>query len=471
MKTKFSYKPDAPKQHFHFVGIGGIGMSGIAEVLLHEGYQISGTDLKSNSLIQRLTHLGAQIAIGHHAQHVAQPDAIIHSSAVAHDNVELITGRRKGIPIIPRGMMLAELMRFRYGIVIAGAHGKTTTTGLTTAVLSSLDSTFIVGGQLNQVGTNARLGKSPYLIAEADESDASFLYLTPMIAIVTNIDSDHLSTYTGDFSRLKHSFVTFLQQLPFYGLAIVCSDDPAVQSILTQIDRPLLTYGFNTNAQIRAVNIQPSGLKSTFTVLRPNQKSLDVQLNLPGQHNVLNALAAIAAANALGIPDHLIQAALIQFSGINRRFQILGEFNTSSGFITLIDDYGHHPTEISATIQTIRSVWPQRRLVMVFQPHRYTRTRDLFKEFLTVLSQVDVLILLEVYSAGETPIDHADSATLVKALNAQGYSPIWIPEQKQLAKTLKKVLRDQDVLVMQGAGDITLLAEQLANGQLNGDAL
>jgi len=456
-------------QHLHFVGIGGAGMGGIAEILLNEGYTVSGSDLQANTMTQHLQQLGAHFKQGHHAQHIDKADVLIYSSAVPQDNVEIVKARQARIPVVPRALMLAELMRFRYGIAIAGTHGKTTTTSLVASLLgeAELDPTFVIGGRLNSTSTHARLGSGRYLVAEADESDASFLFLKPMQAIVTNIDADHMDTYNGSFQQLKQSFIEFLNHLPFYGLAILCLDDPIIHSILSDIMRPIVTYGFSEDADIQITSFKQKGIKNHFTVLRKNQKPLDITLNLPGQHNALNAVAAIAVATELDIEDNVIQAALSNFSGIDRRFQILGEFKLKKGHVLLIDDYGHHPREISATLKTIRNAWPNRRLVVAYQPHRYTRTRDLFNDFVDVLSSVDHLLLLEVYSAGETPIPGADSFTLSEHIRqSSGLNPTFVADKHRLSHSLHNVLQDNDVLLLQGAGDIGGIAKHLARSQL-----
>lgn len=457
-------------KHIHFVGIGGVGMAGIAEVLLSQGYRVSGSDLSDNALTKRLKSIGAEIYNAHQAENVEHADVIVRSSAVDMNNPELVAAREKHIPIVARAEMLGELMRFRYGIAIAGTHGKTTTTSLMTSVLAEegVDPTFVIGGRLNSVGSNARLGTGRYLVAEADESDASFLYLKPMISIVTNIDADHMSTYHNDFSELRKGFLEFLHRLPFYGLAVLCVDDPVVKEILPEVSRPFFTYGFTPDADFRASNIVQTGTKTQFVAERPNANSLEITLNLPGKHNVLNALAVIAVATELKISDQAIQRALENFAGIGRRFQIYGDFALKKGgSITLIDDYGHHPREIAVTMDAARHSWPERRLVMVYQPHRYTRTRDLFSDFCHVLSQPDVLVLLDVYSAGEQRIEGADGNSLAKAIRGKGLiDPIFVEHHQQVANVLQDVLRDGDVLLMQGAGNIGAIASQLAASKL-----
>lgn len=454
-------------KHVHFVGIGGVGMAGIAEVLLRQGYAVSGSDLADNALTQWLRVMGATIYRGHDPAHIQAADVIVRSSAVEQQNVELEAARKNHIPIVPRAEMLGELMRFRYGIAVAGTHGKTTTTSLVTSILAEadLDPTFVIGGRLNSIGSNARLGQGHYLVAEADESDASFLYLKPMISIVTNIDQDHMATYENDFARLKTTFIDFLHRLPFYGLAVLCLDDPVVREILPKFSRPVLTYGLTEEADFKALSYTQSGMQTKFVVQRPKgQTPLAVTLNLPGRHNVLNALAAIAVASELKVQDQAIVDALQHFAGIGRRFQIYGDFNLSQGGrITLVDDYGHHPREIAATLQAARESWPDRRLVMVYQPHRYTRTRDLFGDFCTVLSATDKLILLDVYSAGEAHIEGADGMALAKGIKNHGpIEPIFVERHDTLRSLLVAELQDGDVLLMQGAGNIGTIAAKLA---------
>lgn len=454
-------------KHVHFVGIGGVGMAGIAEVLLRQGYTVSGSDLSENSLTQWLRVMGATIYRGHEASHIEHADVIVRSSAVDWHNPELDAARIARIPIVQRAEMLGELMRFRYGIAVAGTHGKTTTTSLVTSILAEagLDPTFVIGGRLNSAGSNARLGRGHYLVAEADESDASFLYLKPMISIVTNIDQDHMGTYENNFDRLKQTFVEFLHRLPFYGLAILCIDDPVVREILPELSRPVVTYGLSKDADFKTLSYQQSGMQTQFVVERPRgQALLPITLNLPGRHNVLNALAAIAVATELKIQDNAIQEALLHFAGIGRRFQVYGEYPLQNGGqITLVDDYGHHPREIAATLQAARESWPNKRLVMVYQPHRYTRTRDLFKDFCQVLSLPDKLLLLDVYSAGEDHIEGADGLTLAKEIQKTGKAnTIFVERHDTLPELFANELKDGDVLLMQGAGNIGALAARLA---------
>jgi len=458
-------------KHVHFVGIGGVGMAGIAEVLLRQGYTVSGSDLSENTLTQWLRVMGAVIYRGHEAENIKDADVIVRSSAVDWNNPELVAARNARIPVVPRAEMLGELMRFRYGVAVAGTHGKTTTTSLVTSILAEagLDPTFVIGGRLNSVGSNARLGRGHYLVAEADESDASFLYLKPMISIVTNIDQDHMGTYENDFEKLKNTFIEFLHRLPFYGLAVLCVDDPIVREILPKLSRPITTYGISSDADFRTLSYTQNGMHTQFIVERPKgQAPLPVTLNLPGRHNVLNALAAIAVASELKVQDRAIIDALENFAGIGRRFQIYGDFAlTNGGQVTLVDDYGHHPREIAATVQAARESWPDRRLVMVYQPHRYTRTRDLFGDFCNVLSKLDLLMLLDVYSAGEDYIQGADSPSLANEIKKRGQvEPIFVEHLDALPSLFDKQLQDGDVLLMQGAGNIGGLAASLAASNL-----
>lgn len=450
--------------HIHMIGIGGVGMGGIAEVLLNLGYQVTGSDLRANQVTRHLEGLGAEISLGHDPRHVEQADVVVTSSAVHADNPEVVAAQERRIPVVPRAEMLAELMRFRFGIAVAGTHGKTTTTSLIASVLGEggLDPTFVIGGRLNSVGTNARLGESRYLVAEADESDASFLHLQPILAVVTNIDADHMGTYGGDFQRLCQTFVEFLHHLPFYGLAVLCLDDPVVAGIVPDLGRPVLTYGIETEADVRASAIKPEGHRTRFQVSRPGAKPLDVVLNLPGDHNVLNALAAIAVAQELGVEDSALLKALADFQGIGRRFQTYGEIETAHGPVLLVDDYGHHPREIAATVKAAREGWPDRRLVVAFQPHRYTRTHDLFDDFAVVLSDVDQLVLTEVYAAGEAPIAGADGRALSRSIRNRGrVDPVFVENVHDLPKALSGVLRAGDLLLTLGAGDIGTLAAEL----------
>jgi len=457
--------------HIHLIGIGGSGMAGIAEVLVNQGFKVTGSDINHTSTIERLESLGAKITIGHQADNINGADAVVISTAINQQNPELLAAKDARIPIVPRAEMLAELMRFRHGIAIAGTHGKTTTTSLVASILGEggLDPTFVIGGRLNSAGSNARMGASRYFVAEADESDASFLYLKPMISVVTNIDADHMSTYAGDFEKLKYTFTRFLHHLPFYGLAVLCIDDPVVSNILPQISRPIVTYGLTDEADIYATDIEWCGLQTKFKVIRKKQKeSLPVTLNLPGRHNILNALAAIAIATEVGVTDNAIQKALQSFQGVGRRFQIHGEYNIPDGKVLLLDDYGHHPREVAATIAAARQAWPDRRLVMVYQPHRYTRTRDLFEDFTQVLSDVDTLLMLDVYSAGEEVIQGADSRALCRSIRQRGkVVPIFVGKTINLAENLQSVLQDGDVVLMQGAGNIGHEAVKLAQAELS----
>ena len=449
----------------HFVGIGGSGMSGIAEVMLSLGYQVQGSDLKNNASVQRLKDLGATVFIGHDEKNISDADAVVVSSAVDESNPEVAAARQELMPIVQRAEMLAELMRFRYSIAVAGTHGKTTTTSLVASILAEggLDPTFVIGGRLKSADSNARLGQGEYLVAEADESDASFVHLKPMLAIVTNIDADHMSTYDGDLEKLRNGFVEFLHNLPFYGLAILCADDPGVNEVLGLIGRSTVTYGIDSDADIRAENIEFSEGLTRFRVVRPaKEESLDISLRLPGLHNVRNALAAIAVAAELQIADQAVVAALQNFEGIDRRFQIQGEVDTTNGRVMLVDDYGHHPTEIAATIDAARAGWPGKRIVLAFQPHRYSRTRDLMDDFATVLSEADVLILLEVYAAGEDPIAGADGRAIARAVRSRGaVEPIFVEQLDGLAEVLHNVLADGDLVLTMGAGDIGALAASL----------
>jgi len=449
----------------HFVGIGGAGMSGIAEVLLNLGYAVSGSDLHASPVTRRLADLGVRIHIGHRASQVKSVDVVVTSSAVSEDNPEVVAAREARIPVVPRAEMLAEIMRFRYGIAVAGTHGKTTTTSLVASLLAEagLDPTFVIGGQLNSAASNARLGSGRYLVAEADESDASFLYLQPMLAVVTNIDADHLSTYEGDFQRLRQTFVEFLHHLPFYGLAVLCLDDPDVRDILPRITRQVRTYGIESeDADIRAVELRQDGLQMHFVVQQTGHAPLPVVLNLPGHHNVLNALAAIAVARELDIDAASLQRALKIFAGIGRRFQINGEIERPGGSVLLIDDYAHHPREIAATLEAVRNGWPQRRLVTVFQPHRYSRTRDLFDDFAQVLVEPDVLLITEVYAAGEEPLAGADGRALCRGVRSRGrVDPVFVEDLKDLAEVLDGIVQDGDLLLTLGAGSIGATAAAL----------
>jgi len=449
----------------HFVGIGGSGMSGIAEVLLNLGYAVQGSDLKAGAVTRRLEALGAKVFIGHRAGNVAGADVVVVSSAINRENPEVAQALAQRIPVVKRAEMLGELMRFRYSIAVAGTHGKTTTTSLVASVLAEggEDPTFVIGGRLKSAATNARLGAGRYLVAEADESDASFMHLQPVIAIVTNVDADHLGTHGGDFEKLKASFVEFLHNLPFYGLAVICADDREAAALVPQVARPYLTYGFAEDVDVRAINVERRGGQSTFDVLRRGAAGpLAVTLNLPGRHNVLNALAAIAVATELEIDDAAIQRALAGFQGIDRRLQVLGDVETARGRVTLVDDYGHHPTEIAATLEAARQAWPDRRIVLAFEPHRYTRTRDLLDDFAQVLSSADALVVAEVYPAGEAPIPGADGKALCRAIRSRGaVEPVLLKSLDELPQVLADIARDGDVVLTMGAGSIGAVAHDL----------
>ncbi len=449
----------------HFVGIGGAGMCGIAEVLHNLQFDISGSDVRESPNTRRLTSLGVKVAVGHDPRLVKGVDVVVVSSAVDETNPEVRAARAAKIPVIPRAEMLGELMRLQRGIAIAGTHGKTTTTSLVASCLAEggLDPTFVIGGRLNSAGANARLGRGQYLVAEADESDASFLHLAPFMAVVTNIDADHMATYGGDFNRLKQAFVDFLQQLPFYGLAVLCLDDPVVRDIIPRVHRPVLTYGTAAEADLRAVNVRQEETRMHFTAeLRGQKNWLSVTLNQPGQHNVLNALAAIGIAHELGVTEAAIMRALSAFAGIGRRFQINGRIARGGGDVILVDDYAHHPREIAATVAAARASWPERRLVVVFQPHRYTRTHDLLDDFSTVLAEIDTLLIIEVYAAGERPISGADGRALCRAIRARGkVDPIFVEDVNALPQALGDVLHGNEVLLTMGAGSIGNVAAAL----------
>ena len=460
-------------QHIHFVGIGGSGMSGIAEVLLNLGYAISGSDIQASAVTQRLERLGARIVIGHQAENVEGMGAIVVSTAITNDNPEVLAARALRIPVVPRALMLAELMRLKRGIAVAGTHGKTTTTSLVASILAAgqLDPTFVIGGRLNSAQANARLGQGDYIVVEADESDASFLNLLPVMAIITNIDVDHMDTYGHDVARLKSAFIDFTQRLPFYGSAVLCIDDPNVCEIIPFVSRPVTTYGIdNPEAQVRATQVRHVGTKMHFEVERQSSMGplpvLSVSLNLPGKHNVLNALAAIAVATELGVSDTDIAHALDNFTGVGRRFTQYDRLpvaqSSGGGHYTLVDDYGHHPAEMQATLEAARGAWPNRRLVLVFQPHRYTRTRDCFEDFVHVLSQADAVLLSEVFAAGEPPIVAADGRALTRAIRVTGrVEPIFIEQISDMPEAIRNFVRDQDVVVLMGAGSISRIAAQL----------
>ena len=456
-------------KHIHFVGIGGSGMSGIAEVLANLGYQVSGSDLAANAATERLASLGASLTLGHAAENVAGADVVVVSTAVHSDNPEVMAARARRVPVVPRALMLAELMRLKQGIAVAGTHGKTTTTSLVASVLAEagLDPTFVIGGRLTSTASNARLGAGEFIVVEADESDASFLHLQPVVAVVTNIDADHMETYQHDFARLKQAFVGFLQNLPFYGSAILCSDDPNVREIMPFVSKPVVTYGLREDAMVRAVNLV-AGERMRFSCLREGAAPLDVWLNLPGRHNVQNALAAIAVAGELGLPDTAIQKALAEFRGVGRRFQRYGEIalrGKRGGTFTLVDDYGHHPAEMQATLDAARGAFPGRRIVLAFQPHRYTRTRDLFEDFVRVLSGVDALLLAEVYPAGETPIVAADGRSLARAIRVAGkIEPVFVENIADMPAAILQSAQAGDVVVTMGAGSIGTVPALLARG-------
>ncbi|WP_047681763.1 MULTISPECIES: UDP-N-acetylmuramate--L-alanine ligase [Xenorhabdus] len=461
-------------RHIHFVGIGGAGMGGIAEVLANEGYQISGSDLAPNPVTQQLIALGATIYFHHRAENVRNASVVVASTAIPADNPEIIAAREARIPVIRRAEMLAELMRYRHGIAVAGTHGKTTTTAMIAGIYAQagLDPTFVNGGLVKAVGTHARLGTSRYLIAEADESDASFLHLQPMMAVVTNIEPDHMDTYQGDFENLKQTFVNFLHNLPFYGRAVMCVDDPVVKALIPRIGRYITTYGFSKEADVRITHYEQKGAQGFFTISREDSPELHVVLNAPGRHNALNATAAVAVATEEGIDEAAILASLAEFQGTGRRFDFLGEFslrniNGKNGGVMLVDDYGHHPTEVDATIKAARMGWPDKRIVMVFQPHRYTRTRDLYDDFANVLNQVDVLLMLDVYSAGETPIPGADSRSLCRTIRSRGkLDPIFVSEPEQISVILSQIMENNDLVLVQGAGNIGKIARNLAETKL-----
>ena len=458
--------------HLHFVGIGGAGMSGIAEVMLNLGYVVSGSDLSKSAVTERLQSLGARVFCGHDKKHIRGADAVVISSAVHEDTPEVVAARELGIPVVPRAVMLAELMRLRRGIAIAGAHGKTTTTSLTASLLAAgdLDPTFVIGGRLNSAGANARLGTGEFLVAEADESDASFLNLTPVISAVTNIDEDHMDTYGHSFENLKSAFVDFLERLPFYGGAVLCADDEHVLEIRPRVTKPVILYGLSADAQVRAIDVRAVGTQMAFTILRPDHPPLPVVLNLPGIHNVRNALAAVAIATVVGVSDEAIVRGLSEFRGVGRRFTQYGDIpvraadGSVTGHYKLIDDYGHHPHEMAATLAAVRGVWPEKRVIVAFQPHRYTRTRDCFEQFVDVLEDIDGLVLAEVYPAGEALIEGADSEHLAAAIAAKGFHrPVVVPVEG-VADAIAGMVRDGDVVITMGAGSIGRVAPAIADG-------
>ena len=466
-----AYQSDIPEMRrirsIHFVGIGGAGMCGIAEVLLNQGYRITGSDLKRSAATDRLKNMGARIYFRHEAANVAKADVVVYSSAINKRNLEIKAAISQQKPLIPRAEMLAELMRYRHSIAIAGTHGKTTTTSIVASVLAAggLDPTYVIGGLLNSSGSNAGLGESRYLVAEADESDASFMHLQPMVAAVTNIEADHMATYGGDFENLKTYFVEFLHNLPFYGLAVLCIDDPGVKSIISELSRPILTYGFSKEADYRITEFQQKAGQIDFRVTRPERKRpLKIKLAMPGRHNALNATAAVAIAADEGVSDKAIIKGIRGFAGVGRRFDVQGNFPISGGEVTLIDDYGHHPSEVAATVDALRSGWPDRRLVMVFQPHRYSRTADLYEDFVEVLSEVDVLLLLDVYSAGESKIPGADSRSLTRSIRLRGkVEPLYVKKEADLRHILSEILLPEDMVLTQGAGSVGGLSRLLAS--------
>lgn len=457
-------------KRIHFVGIGGAGMSGIAEVLLNQGYQISGSDLKESDVTKRLSAMGAKVYIGHHGENIQDVHVVVSSSAVTSGNPELVEAKERRIPIVRRAEMLGELMRYRHGIAVAGTHGKTTTTSLIASILAAggKDPTFVIGGLLNSAGCNARLGESEYLVAEADESDASFLHLQPMVSVVTNIDADHMETYGGDFETLKRTFIEFLHNLPFYGLAVMCGDDPVVKEIMPQVSRAIVTYGFSEDCDYRIYDVKQNARKTEFKVERPGSvPDLELVVNLPGVHNALNATAAVAVALDEGVSDEAIIQGLVEFSGVGRRFQDYGTYELDDGDVMLVDDYGHHPTEVAATISAVREGWPDRRLVMVYQPHRYTRTRDLYEDFVDVLSTVDQLVLLEVYSAGEEKIQGADGRHLSRSIRTRGVvDPIFVEGIEAVPAVIKDIVKPGDIVITQGAGNVGALAKELAKRKM-----
>ncbi|MCX2972204.1 UDP-N-acetylmuramate--L-alanine ligase [Halieaceae bacterium IMCC8485] len=452
-------------RRIHMIGVGGTGMSGIAEVLVNLGYQVAGSDLRESPVTERLRDRGVEVFIGHRAANVGTADVVVSSSAVDESNAEVVAAREARIPVVPRAEMLAELMRYRHGIAVAGTHGKTTTTSLIANVFgeAGLDPTFVIGGLVNSVGSNAQLGASRFLIAEADESDASFLHLQPMVTVVTNIEADHMDTYGGDFAVLRRTFLEFLHNLPFYGVAVLCIDDPVIRELLPEVSRQVVTYGFADDADFRISNMQRDGLTTGFTINRPSGEPLPVTLNMPGLHNVLNAAATVAVACDEGLEDEAIQSGLAGFAGVGRRFTRMGELNLPGGTALLVDDYGHHPTEVRATLDSARQAWPEQRVVMVYQPHRYSRTRDLYDDFVSVLSRCDVLILLEVFAAGEEVVPGADSRSLARSIRQRGQlEPIFVENIEDVPQILCSVVEQGDVVVTQGAGNIGALSKELA---------
>ena len=470
-RTTYSVPEMRRVRRIHMIGVGGTGMSGIAEVLVNLGYEVGGSDLRESAVTRRLRHKGIEIFIGHAAVHIGDADVVVSSSAVDDENPEVVAAREARVPVVPRAEMLAELMRYRHGIAVAGTHGKTTTTSLIAAVFGAagLDPTFVIGGLVNSAGSNAQLGAGRFLIAEADESDASFLHLQPMVTVITNIEADHMETYGGDFSVLRRTFLEFLHNLPFYGVAVLCIDDPVIREMLPEVSRQVLTYGFHEEADYRITDLEPRGLSTAFTIQRPSGAApLPITLNMPGSHNVLNATAAVVVACDEGLADGAMQAGLSTFDGVGRRFTGLGEILFPAGAALLVDDYGHHPTEISATLESARQAWPERRVVLVYQPHRYTRTRDLYEDFVAVLSRCDVLVLLDVYPAGEDPIPAADSRSLTRSIRQRGQlEPIFAERIEDVPRLLCDVVEAGDVVITQGAGNVAALAQTLSQLDLS----
>lgn len=462
-------------RRIHMIGVGGSGMSGIAEVLVNLGYEVAGSDLRASAVTERLARLGVEVFIGHAQDNIAGADVVVTSSAVEEDNPEVVAARNIRLPVVPRAEMLAELMRYRHGIAVAGTHGKTTTTSLIASVLGEggLDPTFIIGGLVNSVGSNAQLGAGRILIAEADESDASFLHLQPMVAVVTNIEPDHMDTYGGDFAALRRTYVEFLHNLPFYGVAVLCIDDPVVRELLPEVSRQVMTYGFSEDADYRICDLRPDGLSTAFSVQRPGDAApLEIELNMPGRHNVLNATAAVVVACDEGIGDGAIRKGLAEFAGVGRRFTRVGEIAFPGGRAELIDDYGHHPTEVRATLESLRQAWPGRRVVMVYQPHRYTRTRDFYEDFVAVLSECDALVLLDVYPAGEEMIPGADGRSLTRSIRQRGkLEPVFAENIEDVPGLLASLVEDGDVVVTQGAGNISQLSQDLQQAYASQGAL
>ncbi len=452
-------------RRIHLIGIGGVGMCGIAEVLLNQGYVVSGSDLVDSATVRRLRSLGAVVHCGHDADYISGADVVVRSSAISDDNPELSAAHARRVPVVPRAQMLAELMRFRYSVAVAGTHGKTSTTSLIAAVLAAggLDPTFVIGGVLNSLGSAARLGGGDYLVAEADESDISFLHLLPMLAVITNIEPEHMDNYGGDFAKVRSSYLEFIHNLPFYGLVVLCADDLVLSELRPQIARPQLSYGFAADADFRIVDFQVDGVGSRFSLRRPEGKPLSLSVPLPGRHNAQNVAAAVAVGSAEGLDDGMLRSGVESFQGVHRRFQVRGDFSVTGGEVCLLDDYGHHPTEVAVTIEAIREIWPQRRLLMIYQPHRYSRTRDLYEDFVAVLSQVDVLVLMEVYAAGEEPYPGIDGRGLCGSLRNRGrIDPVFAPDCAAVLHVLPDLLRPDDIVLTQGAGNVGELSVELA---------